>query len=53
MQTFRKLREQDCYYMDKTPYIERLLLHSRRRASHWEPHAARSVGFFVPLIALL
>ena len=25
MQTFRKLREQDCYYVDKTPYIERLL----------------------------
>ena len=25
MQTFRKLREQDCYYVDKTPYIGRLL----------------------------
>ena len=25
MQTFRKLREADCYYVDKTPYIERLL----------------------------
>ena len=25
MQTFRKLREQDCYYVDKTAYIERLL----------------------------
>ena len=25
IQTFRKLREQDCYYVDKTPYIERLL----------------------------
>ena len=25
MQTFRKLREEDCYYVDKTPYIERLL----------------------------
>ena len=25
MQNFRKLREQDCYYVDKTPYIERLL----------------------------
>ena len=25
MQTFRKLREQDCYYVDKTPYIQRLL----------------------------
>ena len=25
MQTFRKLREEHCYYVDKTPYIERLL----------------------------
>ena len=25
MQTFRELREQNCYYVDKTPYIERLL----------------------------
>ena len=25
MQTFRELREQDCYYVDKTPYIQRLL----------------------------
>ena len=25
MQTFRELREQDCYYVDKTAYIERLL----------------------------
>ena len=25
MQTFRKLREQGCYYVDKTAYIERLL----------------------------
>ncbi len=25
MQTFRKLREQDCYYVDKTNFIERLL----------------------------
>ena len=25
MQTFRTLREQNCYYVDKTPYIERLL----------------------------
>ena len=25
MQTFRKLREQNCYYVDKTPYIQRLL----------------------------
>ena len=25
MQTFRTLRERDCYYVDKTAYIERLL----------------------------
>ena len=25
LQTFSKLREQDCYYVDKTPYIARLL----------------------------
>ena len=25
MQTFRELREQNCYYVDKTPYIQRLL----------------------------
>ena len=25
IQTFRKLREQDCYYVDKTPYIKRLI----------------------------
>ena len=25
MQTFRELREQNCYYVDKTAYIERLL----------------------------
>ena len=25
MQTFRELREQDCYYVDKTAYIKRLL----------------------------
>ncbi len=25
MQTFRDVREQDCYYVDKTPYIARLL----------------------------
>ena len=25
IQTFRKLREQGCYYVDKTPYIQRLL----------------------------
>ena len=25
MQTFRKIRELDCYYVDKTPYVRRLL----------------------------
>ncbi len=25
IQTFRKLREQDCYYVDKTAYVQRLL----------------------------
>ena len=25
IRTFRKLREQDCYYVDKTPYIKRLI----------------------------
>ncbi|MDE2928383.1 MAG: AAA family ATPase [Acidobacteriota bacterium] len=25
IQTFRKIREQNCYYVDKTPYIRRLL----------------------------
>ena len=25
IQTFRKVREADCYYVDKTPYIRRLL----------------------------
>ena len=25
LQTFRKLREQDCYYVDKTHFIQRLL----------------------------
>ena len=25
MQTYREVREEDCYYVDKTPYIERLL----------------------------
>ena len=25
MQTFRELRERNCYYVDKTAYIERLL----------------------------
>ena len=27
MQTFRKLREQNCYYVDKTAFVERLLHH--------------------------
>ncbi len=30
IQTFRTLREQDCYYVDKTPYIERLLREGSR-----------------------
>ena len=25
MQTFREIREQDCYYVDKTAHLERLL----------------------------
>ena len=25
IQTFRTLREEGCYYLDKTPYLERLL----------------------------
>ena len=25
IQTFRTLREQDCYYVDKTTYLERLI----------------------------
>ena len=25
IQTFRELRERDCYYVDKTAYIERML----------------------------
>ena len=25
LQTFREVREQNCYYVDKTPYIRRLL----------------------------
>ncbi|MCY3818517.1 MAG: ATP-binding protein [Gammaproteobacteria bacterium] len=25
IQTFRKIREEDCYYVDKTPYLRRLL----------------------------
>ena len=29
IQTFRELREQDCYYVDKTGYIERLLLEGK------------------------
>ena len=29
IQTFRELREEGCYYVDKTPYIERLLHHGK------------------------
>ena len=35
MQTFREVREEDCYYVDKTPYIARLLLRRHKLAAHW------------------
>ena len=25
IQTFRRIREEDCYYVDRTPYIRRLV----------------------------
>ena len=31
IQTLRKMREQDCYYVDKTAYVERLL----REGTHY------------------
>ncbi len=40
MQTFRKLREQDCYYVDKTAYIERLL----REGTHYFLSRPRRFG---------
>ena len=40
MQTFRELREQDCYYVDKTGYIERLL----REGKHYFLSRPRRFG---------
>ena len=40
MQTFRELREQDCYYVDKTAYIERLL----NRGKHYFLSRPRRFG---------
>ncbi len=40
IQTFRKLREQDCYYVDKTAFIERLL----RRGTHYFLSRPRRFG---------
>ena len=40
MQTFRELREHDCYYVDKTAYIERLL----NRGKHYFLSRPRRFG---------
>ena len=40
IQTFRKLREQDCYYVDKTAYGERLL----REGTHYFLSRPRRFG---------
>ena len=40
IQTFRKLREQDCYYVDKTVYVERLL----REGTHYFLSRPRRFG---------
>ena len=40
IQTFRKLREQDCYYVDKTAYVERLL----REGTHYVLSRPRRFG---------
>ena len=40
IQTFRKLREQDCYYVDKTAFIERLLC----RGTHYFLSRPRRFG---------
>ena len=40
IQTFRKLREQDCYYVDKTGYVERLL----REGTHYFLSQPRRFG---------
>ena len=51
MQTFRELRERDCYYVDKTAYIERLFHEGKHyflprprlrcRCSTWKRRAPR------------
>ena len=40
IQTFRKLREQECYYVDKTAYVERLL----REGTHYFLSRPRRFG---------
>ena len=40
IQTFRELREEDCYYVDKTPYLERLL----REGKHYFLSRPRRFG---------
>ena len=37
VQTFRKLRDQNCYYVDKTQYIARLL----QESGHYFPSRPR------------
>ena len=38
IQTFRELREQDCYYLDKTAYVERLLDAGTHCFTTFAPH---------------
>ncbi len=40
IQTFRELREEDCYYVDKTPYLDRLL----RKGKHYFLSRPRRFG---------
>ena len=40
IQTFRELRERDCYYVDKTPYVERLI----REGKHYFLSRPRRFG---------
>ena len=40
IQTFREVREEDCYYVDKTPYVERLL----REGKHYFLSRPRRFG---------
>ncbi len=40
IQTLRKIREQDCYYVDKTAYVERLL----REGTHYFLSRPRRFG---------